>query len=156
LTANGCSFIDTIFATVNPTASINSPKFPTAICLGQSFNYKATSATSGVVFGWKRIDTSGITPTAIVPFTPSDTISEVLTNSNTFITRARYVISLTFGGCTRFDTVFVNVNPRPRFNPTPTLKNICNNHVYADTMRSLTTGSSYIWTIILPSGVTGS
>jgi hypothetical protein len=123
LTSNNCSQLDTVIASIIPSPSLSSTKTPNPIWSGDTFKYKATTATLGATFSWIRMSNANITP-APNALSNNDTIGERLTNNSSAPTIIKYVINLTANGCTKVDTVNLTVNPTPRLTPVPTLQNI--------------------------------
>ncbi len=96
LSASGCSNLDTVTVTVNPTPLLSSTFTPPSQCNTLPFNYLPTSATPGVTDIWNRSPILGITPPSS---SGSGSISEYITNTTTGPINVSYYIRLSVDGC---------------------------------------------------------
>ncbi len=106
--SNGCVSTDEVVITVSPAVQANAGP-DVAICAGGSTQL---NATGGTVYRWNPTtnlsDPNSPTPVAF----PTAT--------------TRYIVTITNAeGCSRNDTVFVNVNPLPVVTVTPAAPSIC-------------------------------
>lgn len=152
LTASGCSNIQNVTVTVNPTPTLSSSLTPPAICNGTSFSYTPTSDTPGTTFGWSRAIVSGILPATANSGT--DNPNETLTNTTANPISVAYVYTLTANGCTNTQTVNVTVNPTPELTSSLTPPDICSEETFNYTPTSATAGTSFSWTRLAAAGIT--
>ncbi|WP_207433528.1 T9SS type A sorting domain-containing protein [Sabulibacter ruber] len=108
VTSNGCVSTDEVAVTVNPAVLANAGP-DVAICTGGSTQLKASG---GVTYRWSPAtnlsDPNSANPVAF----PTAT--------------TRYIVTVTNAeGCSRNDTVFVNVNPLPVVTVTPAAPAVC-------------------------------
>ena len=122
ITANGCSELDTLSVSVNPSPILSSNKNPNAVCSGSLFSYTPSSATPSTTFSWSRATVSGISNAAN---TGTSAISETLINTTTSPILVTYVYTLTANSCSKTDTVRVRINPLPTANITAPRNYIC-------------------------------
>ena len=142
LTANGCSKVQNVVVSVNPTPALSSALAPGAICNNTVFNYTATSATTSAAFNWSRAAVTGIVNAAS---TGSNNIAETLINTTPGPLAVTYVYSVSINGCTNTQNVVETVNPTPMLSSALTPPSICNNTVFNYTPTSLTTGTTFAW-----------
>ncbi len=119
--ANGCSASDTTLVTINPLPPANAGPDKT-ICNGAT---ASLTATGGVSYLWSP--SGNTTSTIYVNPTSNSTYSVIVTNAN---------------GCTKADTVTVNVNPTPVVNLLPTF--ICSGN--STVLDAGNAGATYLWT----------
>jgi hypothetical protein len=96
LAASGCSNMQTVTVTVNPTPLLSSMFTPPSQCDTLPFNYLPTSATPGVTDIWNRSPILGISPPSS---SGSGSISEYITNTTTGPINVSYYIRLSVDGC---------------------------------------------------------
>ena len=150
LTANGCSNTQSIPVTVNPSPVLSSSLTPPAICSNTAFSYTATSATSGVTYGWSRAAVAGISNVAASG--SGATVTETLVNTTANPVNVTYVYTLSANGCINTQNVVVTVNPTPTLsNTTPPA--ICNNTVFSYNPASATTGTTFDWSRAVVAGI---
>ena len=143
LSANGCSNIQNLTVSVNPTPVLLSTVTPTSeICSGNTYNFTATSATSPVSYAWSRGFVAGVTA-------PSSgataSISETLATTNDNTTIVQYVFTLTAtGGCTNTQALTASINPIPALSSAFSAA-ICNNTAFNYAPTSNTTPLSVAW-----------
>jgi hypothetical protein len=100
---------------VYPTPTLTTPVDLGSICSGDTFNYTASSATSGVIFSWTRASIPGINGGSGGTGN-SEVISEVLNNSSNIPVTVVYEYTLsTQGSCPTTVEVRVTVNPTVDF-----------------------------------------
>ncbi|WP_192822856.1 T9SS type A sorting domain-containing protein [Rufibacter sp. LB8] len=106
--SNGCTNTDEVAITVNPSVPANAGP-DRAICLGGSTQLNATGGT-----GYRWSPTTNLSD----PNSPNPVAFPTATT--------RYIVTVTNAeGCSRNDTVFVNVNPVPVVTVTPAAPSIC-------------------------------
>lgn len=153
----GCSFDTTITvtATTGPTANAGAD---VTICSGATANLGA-APVGGNTYSWSP--TIGLSNSAIA----NPTVT--LTNVTSSAVSTNYVLTVTQGGCTSWDTVRVTVNPQPvaGFTP-PVAQCLTGNSFTFNNTGSTGAGFSYSWnfggggaspatsTAVSPSGVT--
>lgn len=110
LTAAGCSNMQTVVVTVNPTPMLLGTLTPPAQCDTLIFLYTPTSLTPGTTYTWARPSVAGIGP-AVSSGTGS--ISEALLDSTTSPINVTYYIRLTGDGCVNSFSQAVTVSIIP-------------------------------------------
>ncbi|MGV3539827.1 MAG: hypothetical protein ACO1OQ_08455, partial [Rufibacter sp.] len=125
VTTNGCVSTDEVAITVNPAVPANAGP-DVAICAGGSTQL---NATGGSIYRWSPTtnlsDPNSANPVAF----PTAT--------------TRYIVTVTSAeGCSRNDTVFVNVNPLPVVTVTPTAPAVC---VGSSVQLQATGAVTYAW-----------
>ncbi len=141
LTANGCTNIQTVDLSVNPTPVLNTTLTPAAICDSTFFDYTPGSNTTGATFAWRRDTVSNITNPAA---NGTNNPNERLRNAASYPVAVTYVFTSTINGCSNAQNVVVTVNPKPRLSntaPTP----ICDSTIFTFTPTSTTLGTTYAW-----------
>ncbi len=141
LMANGCSNTQNVRLTINPTPTLSSTLFPSAICDSFTFSYPATSATAGTSFSWYRPYIPGI---YAVAETGTGNVDQQLINSTYVPVPVTYVYSLQANGCVDTENVVLTVNPTPnltgQFSET-----VCSGSPFHYTPVSLTPGATFAW-----------
>ena len=151
-TANGCSgSIQSVVVVVNPIPVLSSTVTPPAICSGTSFNYTASSATSGSTFAWSRALVSGISQAAN---SGTGDVTETLTNTTTAPISVTYRYITTANSCSSsIQNVVIVVNPIPVLSSTLTPAAICSGTTFSYTATSGTAGSTFSWSRALVAGI---
>lgn len=113
LTASGCTNIQAVVVSVNPTPRLSSTHTPPSICDTNFFNYIPTSASPISLYTWNRPAVAGITPLTNFASTGSGEIHEPLYNATAHPIAVNYIYRLANSGCINlfFETVTVIVNP---------------------------------------------
>ena len=159
MTANGCTYTDSIAVTVNPKATLTN--IPVAadlsICTGETFTYTTPTTNitpaSAVTITWERYDAAGIDEPGT---TGTGSISEVLTNTTGSAIVVTYEFTMNAYGCENRQLVRVTVAPGPVLSTPLYAGAICSGSTFNYTARSLTKNVTFSWTRnALPSGVTG-
>ncbi len=137
VTDNGCSALDSVFVTVNPSPTTSIAVTPgTTICVGDSVNL-SNSCGSCITpsYSW----TLGPPPSGIQFSTSS-------TATNTPISNTYYYVSVTENGCSTLDSVDVTVNPSPTVTM-PSLGATCTNSSITVTPSYAggSGGNTYLW-----------
>ena len=143
-TANGCSnAFQNVVVVVNPTPTLSSTLSPVAICSGTTFNYIATSNTSGSSFSWTRAVVNGISQLANSGIA---NVSETLTNTTAAPISVTYLYTTSANGCSiGSQSVVVLVNPTPGLGSTLSPSAICSEATFTYVANSATSGSSFTW-----------
>lgn len=141
-TASGCSSRANVVVPVNPLPVLSSVVQAT-VCSGTTFNYTATSATSGTVFSWVRDATAGISEAAASG--QSGVVHEALHNTNIAPVSVLYHFTLTYNGCVRQQDVTLTVNPVPALSTAIEPADLCNGNVFAYNPASATAGAAFNW-----------
>jgi hypothetical protein len=143
-TANGCSnAFQNVVVVVNPTPTLSSTLSPVSICSGTTFNYIATSNTSGSSFSWTRAVVNGISQLANSGIA---NVSETLTNTTAVPISVTYLYTTTANGCSiGSQSVVVLVNPTPGLGSTLSPSAICSEATFTYVANSATSGSSFTW-----------
>ena len=152
LTANGCSNIQNVIVTVNPTPVLTSILTPPSICSNTVFSYTPTSGTSGTTFAWTRAAVAGISnPAASGNGNPNETLINTITNPVV----VTYVYTLAASGCINPSTynVVVTVNPIPVLTSTLIPPAICSGTIFSYIPTSATTGTLFAWTRATVAGI---
>jgi len=152
ITETGCINTNSVVVTVKPIPVLSSTLTPEAICSAATFDYTATSGTTGSTFAWSRATISGITEPGS---TGTGDVSEVLTNTTTAPIDVTYVYVITADGCSNTgQDVVVTVNPTPQLSSTLTPAEICNGSTFVYTASSATSGSTFAWSRATIAGIT--
>ncbi|MES2593069.1 MAG: PKD-like domain-containing protein [Bacteroidota bacterium] len=111
VSANGCTGMNNVTATVNPLPVLSSTLTPPAIFTDYVFSYTPTCLITGTAFTWTRATTAGISNTAA---NGNGDPNEILINTSGNPVNVTYVYYLTVNGCTNPTTysVIVTVNPK--------------------------------------------
>ena len=149
LTANGCSNVQSVTETVNPTPKLSSTLSPAAICDNSVFSYSPTSATAGTTFAWTRASVSGVTNTSGAG---TGNPAENLDNNVATRVRVTYIYTLSANGCTHIQPVTVNVNPTPMLSGS-TVATICSGTLFSYDPGSVTPTTSFAWSRAAVSGI---
>jgi hypothetical protein len=150
LTANGCSNIQNVIVTVNPTPTLTSTLTPPAICSNTVFSYTPTSGTPGTTFAWTRAAVAGISnPAASGTGNPNET----LINTTTAPVNVVYIYTLSANGCSNIQNVVVIVNPTPTLTSTLTPPAICSNTLFSYNPTSGTAGITFAWSRAAMAGI---
>ena len=153
LTANGCSNLQYVVLTVNPTPKLSTSLTPAAICNNNVFSYNPlsnTSVSSTVSFHWMRFWTNGISNDSA---SGSGNPAEVLHDTTVYAQNVTYQFDLAANGCLDTQFVTVMVNPTPRLSSN-TNDSVCSGSLYSYTATSLTPGVSFVWNRPYVSGLT--
>lgn len=148
--SNGCTNTQNVTVTVNPTPILSSDT-TLGICDEISFNYTATSATTGTTFSWSRAVVGGISNA--VGTGSGATITEILDNTTAAPIDVIYTYTLTANGCSITEDITVTVSPTPTLNTTLTPTAICSNEVFSYTPGSDTAGAMFTWTRAALTGI---
>ncbi|MFN5170766.1 MAG: PKD-like domain-containing protein [Cyclobacteriaceae bacterium] len=155
ISANGCSTVQNVVVTVNPTPVLTSPLTAAAICSGSTFGYTATSSTAGATFSWSRAVVVGIAEAA---GSGTGNVSEVLTNTTTAPVNVTYAYTVSANGCTNASvfSVVVTVNPSANFNVTNAAASVCEGLQTSIQLNGSTTGLQIrLASVVATGGVTG-
>ncbi|MBL7853109.1 MAG: PKD domain-containing protein, partial [Cyclobacteriaceae bacterium] len=155
VSANGCSTVQNVVVTVNPTPVLTSTLSPAAICSGSTFGYTATSSTAGATFSWTRAAVVGIAEAA---GSGTGNVSEVLTNTTTGPLNVTYAYTVSANGCTNASVfnVVVTVQPVANFNVINGAPAVCEGVPTAIQLNGLTTGLQLrLSSVVATGGVTG-
>ena len=153
--ANGCSTVQNVVVTVNPTPVLTSTLAPAAICSGSAFGYTALSSTAGATFSWTRASVVGIAEAA---GSGTGNVSEVLTNTTTGPLNVTYAYTVSANGCTNASVfnVVVTVQPVANFTVTNSAPAVCEGVPTAIQINELTTGLQLrLSSVVATGGVTG-
>ncbi len=141
LTANGCSNLQYINETVNPTPKLTSGHSLT-VCDSTLLTYNPTSLTGPVTFEWQRNPMTGISNSINSAF---GNPAEYLNNITALPIVDTYFYTLTAYGCTNLEKVQVKVNPSPKISIPLTAPTICDSTVFNYPVASNTPGVSFSW-----------
>ena len=152
LLANGCSNVQNVTVTVNPTPTLSTTLTPAAICSNTAFSYAPASATAGTTFNWTRANVAGITPAG--PTSGTDNPNETLVNTTANPIVVTYAYTLAANGCNNVQNVTVTVKPTPVLSTTLTPADICSNTAFSYPAASATAGTTFNWTRATVAGIT--
>ncbi|MFY7883857.1 MAG: hypothetical protein ACOVOV_03305, partial [Dolichospermum sp.] len=110
--------------TVNPTPRLNSLLNDT-ICTNTTFNYQATSVTTGVKFTWVRNVVAGISNAASSSTDSLGTISETIINTTNTIINVPYTFKLYHLGTVSTQDVILTVYPNAKASYTYVSNKLC-------------------------------
>jgi len=156
-TANGCTGAAfTVDVTINPKP-VGSAS-PQTICSATATSVALNSTLSGTTFTWTAVINTIPAGGTITGFSNSSgsTIAQTLTNTGTTNGVVRYTVTPSAGGCagTAF-TVDVTVKPKPVATSTPSSASICSGTAPGLALTSNVAGSSFSWTVLQGSGISG-
>ncbi len=159
ITVTGCSNLNAVTVIANQiiSVSVNPSSRVQTICNGEHTNIVLSSNISGTQFSWVAALTGGSGTT----FTANGTgnvISEVITNTSSFLSTVTYTITATADVCVNSTTtVVVTINPSPLVNAQST--GVCSDIPAGITLGASTNGiavASYTITSIQSNGLTSS
>ena len=130
----GCSTSDTVTVTVNPVPTANAGG-DIIFCSGQSGQIGVT-ATSGYTYSWS--------PALGLNLSTASDPTVTLTNSGTVPVTNTYVVTTSWFGCAKYDTVLVTVKPNPISNAGANLSICSGDTITLGTAN--TNGYTYAWT----------
>ena len=156
LMANGCTNIDTVKLTVNPTPKLSNPSLSLELCDSNKFVFNPASATTGTSFNWSRAYVSGIFNVAA---SGTNSPNEYLDNTTYINIPVAYVYTLTANGCSGRGVVDVMVHPTPILSSVLTFT-VCSGSPVDYLPVSYTPATSFAWvrpsvTGITPASATG-
>ncbi|WP_218022335.1 PKD-like domain-containing protein [Chryseotalea sanaruensis] len=148
ISANGCSQVQNVVVSVNPTPVVANPADET-VCAGSAvtaINFTGT-ATS---YSWTNSNTSiglaGIGTGNIASFTA--------VNNGTSVQTATITVTPIYNGCTgATQDVVLTVNPTPVLTSTLTPAAICSGDTFSYTPTSATVGATFAWSRALVAGI---
>ncbi|RFZ84639.1 PKD domain-containing protein [Mucilaginibacter terrenus] len=148
-----CNLISST-ATIAITRKDNITSTATAdVCTGQNFNYNITSANPLSTYSWTAVLTSG-NATGFAATGSGPTISEIINATGTGDAVVTYIITPTTNGCPGNPfKLTVNVNRIPNISASPSA--VCNTQAANVVITSSTANTTYTWTSIATTGVTG-
>ncbi len=149
LAANGCSNVQQVMVTVNPTPTLNTTLTPPAICDSNFFDYDPGSNTPGATYAWSRAAVTNITNPAA---SGTNNPSERLRSAASFTVAVTYQFTTTIDGCSNSESVVVVVNPRPKLTNSPVTP-ICDSTIFAFTPSCATVGFGAKWRRPYVSGI---
>ncbi len=150
LTANGCTNVEYVHVTVEPTPELSSVA-PIPFCNNTPFTYEPLSGTTGTIFSWVRDSISGISNRSRVG---TGIVSDTLNNTTDSQVHVNYVYTLYANGCLNSQTVVATVNPTPMLSSTTTPASVCDSVRFFYVPTSGTTGTTYSWTRAAVTGIT--
>jgi gliding motility-associated-like protein len=128
---------------INPGTQMNISTLAPDICSKSIFSYAAGSNTPGTVFQWTRAAIAGISNPAGAG---TDNPLEPLYNITSQAISVTYLYTLTTpAGCTRTETVKVQVNPTPELTSSLYPAAVCSGSIFHYTPSSTLGGTSYVW-----------
>jgi len=109
----GCEAVNSpVPVTVKPLPQLSSSLTPPAICSGSNFSYAPASNPAGASFTWTRPLAPNISNAALTIAQLANP-SEALVNTSSSTANVNYVYRTSLNGCTRTETVVLQVNPLP-------------------------------------------
>ena len=150
ISANGCSNVQNVVVTVNPTPVLTSSQTPTAICSNTVFNYTPTSLTPGTVFTWSRTVVAGISNGA---GSGTGNPNETLINTTNASIPVTYVYVLNINGCTNSQNVTVLVKPTASLTSSTTPPAICSGTPFNYSPVANVAGTTFTWNRALTTGI---
>ena len=139
------SVYPTSIVTVSPGTAIK--------CSGEAVLFSLGSVPPGASYAWSSPAVTGIGGTSSGT---GSTINQTITNSSNTSQTVSYIITPTYNGCPGTPyTLTVTVNPTPDVTATPTQESICSGVTTSITFSSKVTGTTYSWSVIYPSGISG-
>ena len=145
LTANSCTYNQTIPLTVNPKPVLSSTLNAPTLCSGSTFHYAyAASLSSSPSFTWTRASVTGISSVAS---NGTNDPNEVLVNTTNQSVTVIYSYTVTDGitGCISLpQLVRVSVSPVPNISNISV--NSCSGNIFTASSNNAPTGTLYTWT----------
>lgn len=130
----GCSTKDTVIATVNPSPIAITATASTPVCVADTLRLFTTNSTTGAAYSW--VGPNSFTSSVQNPYIVNTTMAAT----------GDYIATASLSnGCTRKDTVTVQVKPLPaNFNATVT--NVCEGNTLFLAGNTSSVGVSFSWT----------
>jgi len=144
--------------TVNPTPMVSANPALQTICSGASTSISLASLVSGTTFSWTFATSGSITGASNGN---GNLISQALINSSTDPQTVTYTITPSYTNnavnCTGASiSVTITINPSASINNSPLVQDVCTgNTTLPVTWSSLSAGSTYTWTVVSSTGVSG-
>jgi hypothetical protein len=132
-TLNGCALYDTVTVLVKPLPAKPTAASNTPVCAGDTLYLTATSATSGITYGWTG--PGSYTSALQNPSVPNTTTSM----------SGDYVISTDLNGCKQMDTTAVIIKPSPAPVSASTNGPVCAGDTLHVSIGTSTAGVNYNW-----------
>ncbi|MCK9413375.1 MAG: gliding motility-associated C-terminal domain-containing protein [Prolixibacteraceae bacterium] len=144
LSANGCTNVQNVVVSVNPTPILTSSLTPPDICSSSVFNYIPLSLTPGTFFSWTRAAVAGISN---LPASGTGNITEILVNTTALPVTVTYIFTLSINGCSNPSTYSVNVNVIPSSVLTSPMGpiSICSNSIFTYNHTESLPGTTVSW-----------
>ncbi len=141
IVSNSCG-IDTSYysVTVESPATLSSTH-NLSVCSENEFSYIPTMLGSNPQFYWQRDTVSQIVNSS---FSGVDSIKETLSSSSNFPIEVTYRITLLDKGCQAYDSIKLNVKPKPILN-SPNNVRVCSGSSVNYSAISLTPGTTFSW-----------
>ncbi len=162
--ANGCAGpFEDFDVTVDPSVDITVDNVKPDICTGGSTQIDISSSVAGATFIWSVVDLNalGASTQALPGIGPNTgfSIQDVLVNSSTVTDSVIYTFKA-IGPAPSFvesieEVVKVYVYPTPLATPTNVKDSICNGTATDILMDSDVTGTTFSWTVLDPSALSG-
>ncbi|MDT0684935.1 PKD-like domain-containing protein [Autumnicola psychrophila] len=142
-TGSGCSMIEPVTVTENPTPELTSPTEVAGFCSETAFIYEFTSNVSETQFYWSRNAMNGISTPAN---NSSGDIGEVLVNTTTNPIDVVYEVTLVSPeGCVSTTEISTTVTPTPLLTSTLSPPSVCSGIEFQYTPTSETGGTIFSW-----------
>jgi len=141
-----------VIVTVQPSNIVTSVPLTRVSCSGSPLTINLSATLPGTNFSWTA---SGVGITGYSNGS-GDSIYQTLINTATIPRNAIYLVSGILNGCTTSTTTYtVTVNPVPILTNNPRSSSICSGAAFNLALTSNQAGSSYTWTTIGTSGISG-
>ena len=138
----GCSNLQNVVVTVNPSPVLLGSLTPSAICSNSVFSYVPASSTTGATFNWFRNPVAGISNLAASGI---GNPNESLINTSSAAIPVTYTYQVAANGCNSTQNVVVSVKPLPVLTSSLTPPAICSNTPFIYTPQSNTAGAIFSW-----------
>ncbi len=143
LTANGCTNLQNVVLTVNPTPVLDIASLPQAtLCDSSRFDYTPASLTAGTTFTWSRSAVTGLLNDSTGG---TGNPLEQLIDTTAAPVVVTYTYTLTANGCSNTEQIVVTVNPTPILTGTLTAAPICSGGLFSYAPASNTVGTTFAW-----------
>ncbi|MDT0691034.1 PKD-like domain-containing protein [Salegentibacter sp. F188] len=153
-TGSGCSVIEPVTVTENPTPTLTSPTQVPGFCSETAFIYEFTSDVPGTEFYWSRDEINGISTPAN---NSNGNIGEVLVNTTTNPIEVVYEVTLVSPeGCVSTTEITTTVTPTPLLTSSLSPPSVCSGIEFQYTPTSETGGTVFSWSREEVSGISNS
>ncbi len=139
-TPSGCTNVQTVTVSVNPSPSLTSTVTPSAICSGSIFNYTPLSSIPGATINWTRAAQLSISNAAA---NGTNDPAEILVNTSINQVSVPYNFTLAANGCSNTQTVNLLINPSPVVSNQ--VKTACNNTAFIVAPTNVPANTKYTW-----------
>ena len=149
----GCSNVQNVVVTVNPTPVLTSSLNPPSVCSNSLFIYTPMSSTNGATFSWTRAAIATINSN--VSGSGSGNVNGTLISTSNATVSVPYIYSVSANTCSGAApyTVVVVVNPTPSLTSGLSPPAVCSGTVFNYTPTADVVGTTFNWSRALTTGI---